>query len=99
MPFLVRVEWAGVAGGCRRRPGLPRSGDPTIIIRPARLLRFPVVFGFVLAGVAGASFLLSSLGRGANKEAESLTQEFPDQDSIFHPARDPRLDPRRYRSG
>ena len=55
--------------------------------------------GLALAGVVGASFLLSSLGRGANKEAAGLTQEFPDQDSIFHPARDPRLDPRRHRSG
>ena len=54
--------------------------------------------GLALAGVAGASFLLSSLGRGANKEAASLTQEFPDGDSIFHPAKDPRLDPRRHRS-
>ena len=55
--------------------------------------------GLALAGVAGASFLLSSLGRGANKEAASRSQEFPDQDSIFHPAKDPRLDPRRHRSG
>ena len=55
--------------------------------------------GFTLAGMAGASFLLSGLGKGANKEAESLTQEFPDGDSIFHPAKDPRLDPRRNRLG
>ncbi|MCH7622250.1 MAG: twin-arginine translocation signal domain-containing protein [Chloroflexi bacterium] len=55
--------------------------------------------GLALAGMAGASFLLSSLGRRANKDASSLTQEFPDEDSIFHPARDPRLDPRRNRSG
>ena len=54
--------------------------------------------GLALAGMAGASFLLSSLGRGANKESVGLTQEFPDQDSIFHPASDPRLDPRRHRS-
>ena len=55
--------------------------------------------GFTLAGIAGVSFLLSSMGRGANKEAESLTQEFPDGDSIFHPASDPRLAPRRRRPG
>lgn len=55
--------------------------------------------GFTLAGMAGASFLLSGLGRGANKEIESLTQEFPDEDSIFHPAKDPRVDPRRNRVG
>ena len=55
--------------------------------------------GLALAGLAGASFLLSSLGRGTRKEAASLTQEFPDRDSIFHPARDPRLDPRRRKTG
>ena len=54
--------------------------------------------GLALAGMAGASFLLSSLGRRANKDASSLTQEFPDEDSIFHPASDPRQDPRRNRS-
>ncbi len=54
--------------------------------------------GLAVAGMAGASFLVSSLGRGANKEAASMTQEFPDEDSIFHPASDPRLDPRRHRS-
>ena len=55
--------------------------------------------GLALAGVAGASFLLSSLVRGTNKEEAILSQEFPDEDSIFHPAKDPRLDPRRNRSG
>lgn len=55
--------------------------------------------GLALAGVAGASFLLSGLGRRGNKDASGLTQKFPDEDSIFHPARDPRLDPRRNRSG
>ena len=54
--------------------------------------------GLALAGMAGATFLLSSLGRGANKEAAGLIQEFPDRDSIFHPASDPRVDPRRNRS-
>ncbi len=60
--------------------------------------RFLGKIGLALAGIAGASFLVSSLGRGANKEAAGLTQEFPDGDSIFHPASDPRLDPRRHRS-
>ena len=53
--------------------------------------------GMALAGIAGASFLLSSLGRRSSKEAAGLAQEFPDEDSIFHPAGDPRLDPRRNR--
>ena len=61
--------------------------------------RFLGKIGLALDGIAGASFLVSSLGRGANKEAAGLTQEFPDGDSIFHPASDPRLDPRRHRSG
>ena len=55
--------------------------------------------GLALAGMAGASFLLSGLGRRAKKDASGLTQEFPDEDSIFHPAKDPRLDPRRNRLG
>ena len=54
--------------------------------------------GLTLAGIAGASFLLSGLSRGAKKQGDGLTQEFPDGDSIFHPAKDPRLDPRRDRS-
>ena len=55
--------------------------------------------GLGLAGIAGASFLLSGLGRRSSKEAASLAQDFPDEDSIFHPAKDPRQDPRRNRSG
>ena len=55
--------------------------------------------GLGLAGIAGASFLLSSLDRRSIKEAASLAQDFPDEDSIFHPAKDPRLDPRRDRLG
>jgi len=51
-----------------------------------------------LAGIAGASFLLSSLGRRSSKEAASLAQDFADEDSIFHPAKDPRLAPRRDKS-
>ena len=46
--------------------------------------------GLAAAGITGASLLLSSLGRKTNKEAASLIQEFPDEHSIFHPARDPR---------
>jgi len=55
--------------------------------------------GLGLAGIAGASFLLSSLGRRSSKEAASLAQDFPDEDSIFHPAKAPRLAPRRDRLG
>lgn len=54
--------------------------------------------GLALAGMAGASFLLSGLGR-SKKDASGSAQEFPDEDSIFHPAHDPRLDPRRNKLG
>ena len=45
-----------------------------------------------LALVAGP---LSALRGGSNNDAAAMNQEFPDQDSIFHPAVDPRQDPRR----
>ena len=46
-----------------------------------------------LALVAGS---LSALrGGSGNNSAASMTQEFPGEDSIFHPAVDPRQDPRR----
>jgi hypothetical protein len=43
----------------------------------------------VLAGVSGG---LAGLGK---KEAATKEQEFPEAGSIFHPAQDPRTDPRR----
>ena len=49
------------------------------------------------AGALGA--LASPLaGLGRHKPAEA-SQEFPGPDSIFHPAQDPRQDPRRSKSG
>ncbi len=44
-----------------------------------------------LALVAGP---LSALRGNSNGNA-AMNQEFPDEDSIFHPASDPRQDPRR----
>ena len=44
-----------------------------------------------LAIVAGP---ISALRGGSNSTA-AINQEFPDEDSIFHPAVDPRQDPRR----
>ena len=44
-----------------------------------------------LALVAGP---LSAL-RGNSNNSAAMNQEFPDEDSIFHPAVDPRQDPRR----
>ncbi len=54
--------------------------------------------GVTLAGLAGMSVLLSSLGRNDRTRPSNDPDEFPGEDSIFHPARDPRLDPRRSKS-
>jgi len=49
------------------------------------------------AGVLGAmASPLAGLGRG---KANAASQDFPGPDSIFHPASDPRQDPRRTKSG
>ena len=45
-----------------------------------------------LALVAGP---LSALRGNSGNGASAVNQEFPDEDSIFHPASDPRMDPRR----
>ena len=50
-------------------------------------------------GVAGLATISNGLVRlGAKKPASSTDDEFPGLDSIFHPARDPRTDPRRRQS-
>ncbi len=46
-----------------------------------------------LALVTGG--LAAMRGSGSNGGANARNLEFPDEDSIFHPASDPRLDPRR----
>ena len=76
---------------------MPKDQSETISGQQSRR-SFLGKLGLGLAGIAGASFLLSSLGRRSSKEAASLAQDFPDEDSIFHPAKDPRLDSRRDRS-
>jgi hypothetical protein len=53
---------------------------------------FLVKLGLGMAGLAGISTGLIRFGK---KEASPMFQEFPGPDSIFHPARDPRTDPRR----
>lgn len=45
-----------------------------------------------LALVAGP---LSAFRGNSNGSSAAVNQEFPDEDSIFHPAVDPRQDPRR----
>lgn len=46
-------------------------------------------------GVAGLAAMSSGMLWFGKKESASLTEEFPGPDSIFHPAQDPRTDPRR----
>ncbi len=53
---------------------------------------FLVKLGLGLTALAGVSGGLIRFGR---KKSSPLSQEFPGTDSIFHPAQDPRLDPRR----
>jgi hypothetical protein len=53
---------------------------------------FLVKLGLGVAGLAGLSTGLVQFGK---KEIPPMSQEFPGPDSIFHPARDPRTDPRR----
>ena len=47
------------------------------------------------AAVAGVSAPLLGLLRGGRPANAEASGEFPGPDSIFHPASDPRLDPRR----
>ena len=50
-----------------------------------------------LALVAGP--LSAVIGLGSNSNSAISKQEFPGEDSIFHPAVDPRQDPRRSNQG
>ena len=49
--------------------------------------------GLGMAALAVVSTGLARLGRSGT--AEAADREFPAEDSIFHPAQDPRTDPRR----
>ncbi len=51
--------------------------------------------GLGAAALAIVGGPLGFLGRSRNNKAETASQGFPDEDSIFHPASDPRQDPRR----
>ncbi|MCY4416568.1 MAG: twin-arginine translocation signal domain-containing protein [Chloroflexi bacterium] len=54
--------------------------------------RFLGVLGI---GVAGAAVLAALTPFGRRNQAAEAANEFPGPDSIFHPAQDPRTDPRR----
>ena len=46
-------------------------------------------------GTAALAGVTTGLIKFSRKPTPKLTQEFPGPDSIFHPATDPRQDPRR----
>lgn len=57
---------------------------------------FMAKLGIGAAALALVAGPLSALrGNGANSGASASNHEFPGEDSIFHPAIDPRQDPRR----
>ncbi len=57
---------------------------------------FLVKLGIGAAALGLVAGTLSSLrGIGGGSNATSMNTEFPGEDSIFHPAVDPRQDPRR----
>ncbi len=61
------------------------SGDPS---RRSFLVKLSL-------GVAALAGMSMGALRFGGKDASASTQEFPGTDSIFHPAKDPRQDPRR----
>ena len=54
--------------------------------------RFLGVLGI---GVAGAALVAGLMPFGRRSQTAEAVSEFPGPDSIFHPAQDPRTDPRR----
>ena len=56
---------------------------------------FLAKLGLGVAAAAAATLPLARRNRGDAKTSAGMSQEFPGQDSIFHPAQDPRRDPRR----
>ena len=81
MGILLVREGVKVAA----EPNQTVSGDPS---RRSFLVKLS------LGMVALAGMSLGAL-RFGGKDASASTQEFPGPDSIFHPAQDPRQDPRR----
>ena len=71
------------------------------IAKPGESRRsFLAKLGLGAAAFALVAGSLSSLrGSGSSGGASAKNVEFPDEDSIFHPATDPRQDPRRTSNG
>ena len=57
--------------------------------------RFLGLFSLGLASLMGTGFFLRHLLSSGKKGDSPSEQEFPGEESIFHPREDPRLDPRR----
>ena len=51
--------------------------------------------GMLGVGVAGAAVVASMLPFGRRNQTAAASTEFPGPGSMFHPAQDPRSDPRR----
>jgi len=56
---------------------------------------FLAKMGLGAAALAIVGGPLGMLGRFRGSDEQSATDDFPNEDSIFHPASDPRRDPRR----
>ena len=56
---------------------------------------FLAKIGLGVAAMAIVGGPLGMLGRFRSSQDKASSQEFPGEDSIFHPASDPRQDPRR----
>tara|TARA_B100000745_G_scaffold78127_1_gene47515 strand:+ start:368 stop:583 length:216 start_codon:yes stop_codon:yes gene_type:complete len=56
---------------------------------------FLAKMGLGAAALAIVGGPLGMLGRFRGSDEKSATDDFPNEDSIFHPASDPRRDPRR----
>lgn len=57
--------------------------------------RFLAKLGLGAAALALVSSPFLRLGRGNSGQSPETADGFPEEDSIFHPAQDPRQDPRR----
>ena len=56
---------------------------------------FLAMLGLGAAALALLSTPFNRLGKGDSGPSTAMSDAFPGEDSIFHPAQDPRLDPRR----
>ncbi len=75
-------------------------GNPTNRTSGESRRSFLVKLGIGAAALALAAGSLSAIrGGSSNRSQNASSQEFPGEDSIFHPGSDPRQDPRRIGRG